>query len=158
MAVLSNEIKTFIVQALACFDTPSQVAEEVKKEFGVEISRQQVETHNPTKVAGKGLAKKWVDIFHATRERFRSDITSIPIANRAYRLRALQRMAEKAETMRNMPLAAQLHEQAAKEAGDMYTNRQKIDHTSSDGSMTPKAAVELSDEQLAAIAASGHKG
>lgn len=128
MAALSNEIKTFIVQALACFDSPSQVAEDVKKEFGVEISRQQVETHDPTKVAGRGLAQKWVDLFNEIRKKFREDITSIPIANRAYRLRALQRMAEKAETMRNMPLAVQIHEQAAKESGDMYTNKQKIDH------------------------------
>lgn len=128
MPALSNEVKTFIVQALACFDTPSQVAESVKQEFGIEVSRQQVETHNPTKVAGKTLAKKWIDIFHETRKRFREEITEIPIANRSFRLRALNRMAEKAESMRNMPLAAQLHEQAAKEAGDMYTNKQKIEH------------------------------
>ncbi|WP_122394290.1 DUF2280 domain-containing protein, partial [Pseudomonas amygdali] len=30
MAAITPEIKTFIVQALACFDTPSQVAEAVK--------------------------------------------------------------------------------------------------------------------------------
>ncbi|WP_256345640.1 DUF2280 domain-containing protein, partial [Pseudomonas sp. F1002] len=47
----------------------------------------------------------------------------IPIANRAYRLRALGRMAEKAETMKNMALATQIIEQAAKETGDVYVNR-----------------------------------
>ncbi|WP_349238710.1 DUF2280 domain-containing protein [Pseudomonas syringae] len=31
MAVLSPEIKTFIVQASACSDSPSQVAEAVRK-------------------------------------------------------------------------------------------------------------------------------
>lgn len=49
MAALNGEVKAFIVQALACFDTPSQVAEQVKKEFGLEVSRQQVESHDPTK-------------------------------------------------------------------------------------------------------------
>ncbi|WP_122869605.1 DUF2280 domain-containing protein, partial [Pseudomonas viridiflava] len=40
MAALKHEVKSFIVQALACFDTPSQVVEQVKQEFSIEISRQ----------------------------------------------------------------------------------------------------------------------
>ena len=123
MAVLKNEVKSFIVQALACFDTPSQVVEAVKNEYGVVVSRQQVETHDPTKSAGKGLAVKWATLFHDTRKRFREETAEIPIANRAYRLRGLGRMAEKAENMRNLALTAQLYEQAAKETGDVYVNR-----------------------------------
>src|SRR5450830_31635 len=123
MAVLKNEVKSFIVQALACFDTPSQVVDAVKNEYGVVVSRQQVETHDPTKSAGKGLAVKWATLFHDTRKRFREETAEIPIANRAYRLRGLGRMAEKAENMRNLALTAQLYEQAAKEVGDVYVNR-----------------------------------
>ena len=123
MAILKNEVKSFIVQALACFDTPSQVVESVKNEFGVVVTRQQVETHDPTKAAGKGLAIRWQTLFHDTRKRFREKTADIPIANRAYRLRGLGRMAEKAENMRNLALTAQLYEQAAKEVGDIYVNR-----------------------------------
>ena len=123
MAILKNEVKSFIVQALACFDTPSQVVESVKNEFGVVVTRQQVETHDPTKAAGKGLAIRWQTLFHDTRKRFREETADIPIANRAYRLRGLGRMAEKAENMRNLALTAQLYEQAAKEVGDIYVNR-----------------------------------
>jgi hypothetical protein len=123
MAALKNEVKSFIVQALACFDTPSQVVEAVKNEFGVVLTRQQVESHDPTKASSKGLAAKWVTLFHDTRKRFREETAEIPIANRAYRLRALGRMAEKAENMKNMALTAQLLEQAAKEVGDVYMNR-----------------------------------
>ncbi|AZE73149.1 Phage protein [Pseudomonas synxantha] len=123
MAALKNEVKSFIVQALACFDTPSQVVEAVKNEYGVVVSRQQVETHDPTKSAGKGLAVKWATLFHDTRKRFREETAEIPIANRAFRLRGLGRMAEKAENMRNLALTAQLYEQAAKEVGDVYVNR-----------------------------------
>jgi hypothetical protein len=125
MAVLKNEVKSFIVQALACFDTPSQVVESVKNEFGVVLTRQQVESHDPTKASSKGLALKWQTLFYDTRKRFREETADIPIANRAYRLRALGRIVEKAENMRNLPLALQVLEQAAKEAGDMYVNRQK---------------------------------
>lgn len=141
MASLKPEVKALIIQQLACFDTPSQIVESVKKEFGLEITRQQVASHDPTKAAGTGLAQKWVDLFNSTRSRFQSEISDIPIANKAYRLRTLDRMMTKAENMRNMALAASLIEQAAKEMGDAYTNRQKMEHTSPDGSMTPQPTV-----------------
>ncbi|MNJ22743.1 hypothetical protein D3C77_171170 [compost metagenome] len=128
MAALSSEVKAFIVQALACFDTPSQVAEAVKREFNIDVTRQQVETHDPTKRCSKTLAKRWVEMFHDARKRFREETVDIPIANRAYRLRALGRIAERAETMKNLPLAIQVLEQAAKEVGDIYVNRStKVD-------------------------------
>lgn len=133
MAALKGEVKAFIVQSLACFDTPSQVVESVKKEFGLTIPRQQVESHDPTKANGRGLAQKWVDMFNATRTRFQNEISDIPIANKAYRLRALDRMMTKAETMRNMALAASLIEQAAKECGDAYTNKHKFEHSGPNG-------------------------
>lgn len=138
MATLKGEVKAFIVQSLACFDTPSQVVELVKKEFGLSITRQQVESHDPTKANGRGLAQKWVELFHETRKRFQTEISDIPIANKAYRLRALDRMMTRAEGMKNMALAASLMEQAAKEVGDAYSNKQKVEHTSPDGSMSPR--------------------
>lgn len=123
MAALQNDVKAFIVQALACFDTPSQVVEAVQKEYGIVVTRQQVETHDPTKTSGKGLAAKWQTLFHDTRKRFREETAEIPIANRAYRLRAMNRFVERAETMKNIGLAMQILEQAAKEVGDVYVNR-----------------------------------
>ena len=133
MATLKGEVKVFIVQSLACFDTPSQVVELVKKEFGLSITRQQVESHDPTKANGRGLAQKWVDMFNATRERFQNEISDIPIANKAYRLRVLDRMATRAEGMKNLALTAEIIEQAAKECGDAYTNKHKFEHSGPNG-------------------------
>ncbi|MFB4396160.1 DUF2280 domain-containing protein [Enterobacter bugandensis] len=133
MATLKGEVKAFIVQSLACFDTPSQVVELVKKEFGLSITRQQVESHDPTKANGRGLAQKWVDMFNATRERFQNEISDIPIANKAYRLRVLDRMAMRAEGMKNLALTAEIIEQAAKECGDAYTNKHKFEHSGPNG-------------------------
>lgn len=133
MAALKPEVKAFIIQMLACYDTPSQVVEAVQKDFGIAITRQQVETHDPTKVSGKTLAKKWVDMFNATRDRFLNEISDIPIANKAYRLRVLHRMSTTAENMKNIGMTAQLLEQAAKEVGEAYTNRQKVEHTGANG-------------------------
>ncbi|VED49993.1 phage protein [Raoultella terrigena] len=133
MAALKPEVKAFIIQMLACYDTPSQVVEAVQKDFGIAITRQQVETHDPTKVSGKTLAKKWVDLFSATRDRFLNEISDIPIASKAYRLRVLQRMSTNAEGMKNLGMTAQLLEQAAKEVGDAYSNKQKVELTGKDG-------------------------
>ena len=138
MAALKPEVRAFIVQELACFDTPSQIVESVQKEFKVQVTRQQVASHDPTKVAGKGLAQKWVDLFNLTRDRFLNEISDIPIANKAYRLRVLQRMSTTAEGMKNLGMTAQLLEQAAKEVGEAYSNKQKVEHTSPDGSMSPR--------------------
>lgn len=141
MAALTSEVKTFITQALACFDSPSQVAEAVKKEFGITVTRQQCETHDPTKVASKGLGKKWADLFNETRERFKTGAEDIAIANRTYRLRVLGRIAVKAEDMRNYALAMQALEQAAKETGDAYVNRQKKDDGGADEAAQPTQVV-----------------
>ncbi|WP_447777053.1 DUF2280 domain-containing protein [Pseudomonas chlororaphis] len=128
MTALNNEIKSFIVQSLACFDSPSQVASAVKEQFGVTVSRQQVETHDPTRKSSKGLAKRWVTLFNDTRDSFRSEMVKEPIANRAVRLRALGRMLEEAEESGNLVMAMKLLEQAARECGDMNTNRRaKVD-------------------------------
>jgi hypothetical protein len=141
MAKLTSEVQGFIVQALACFDTPSQVAAAVKEEFGIEISRQRCEAHDPTKRAGRDLSKRLRTLFEDTRKRFREETADIPIANRAYRLRALGRLAERAENMRNLSLTAQLLEQAAKEVGDVYVNRQtKMDADQPD---LPPSRVEV---------------
>ncbi len=128
---LNDEQKTFVVQSLACFDTPSAVVEAVRSEFGIEITRQTIEGYDPNKRAGATLAEEWRQVFEATRKAFLEDTSRIAISHRAVRLRALQRMAEKAEGMKNLALAAQLHEQAAKEVGDAYTNRREL--TGKDG-------------------------
>jgi hypothetical protein len=125
MATLKNEAKAFIVQALACFDTPSQVVHAVRQEFGIELSRQQCEAYDPTKYAGRNLSKRWQILFHDTRKRFREETADIPIANRAFRLRAMARLIERAEKGENLALALQVLEQAAKEVGDVYVNRQR---------------------------------
>lgn len=117
MAALTPQIKTFIVQALACFDTPSQVAEAVKGQYGLVVSRQQVEMHDPTKRCSKGLARRWVVLFEDTRGAFREAMADIPLANRAYRLKVLDRMLVKAEAAGNLVLAMSLLDQAAREVG-----------------------------------------
>lgn len=149
MAALSTEVKAFIVQSLACYETPAKVIELVKENFKVVVTRQQVSAYDPANAMAKSLSQKWVDLFNTTRTRFQTEITDIPIANKAYRLRTLDRMMTKAENMRNMALAATLIEQAAKECGDAYTNKQKVEHTGKDGGPIESATL-TKDEYKAA--------
>jgi hypothetical protein len=126
MATLTEEHKQYIVQCLACFDTPSQVAEDVSKEFSVTIDRMQVQKYDPTKAAGRNMSPKLQAIFHATREAFLKDIGQIPIASQAFRLRSLQRQHDYYMSRKNYVQAAAVLEQAAKEMGGIYTNRVKV--------------------------------
>lgn len=154
MAKLNEAAQRFIVQALACYDTPTQVADAVKEEFGIEITRQQAASYDPTKAMGKTLAKKWRDLFHATRERFRKEVSEIPIADQAFRLRQLHRIMAEAMKRKNVVLAAQILEQAAKETGGMFTNRRQHEHTGKDGGPIQTESVDLtqlSDEALAEL-------
>lgn len=153
---LRDEHRRFIVEALACFDTPSQVVDAVKDEFGIKVTRQSVEAYDPTKRAGANIAEKWKKHFEATREAFKTDCESIPIANKAVRLRALQRMAQKAESMKNMVLAAQLYEQAAKEVGEAYTNRRAHEVSGPGGRPIPISKEMTPREAAEAYAASLH--
>lgn len=152
MAALNDQVKLAIVQALACFDTPSQVVEMVKQEFGIEISRQQAGTYDPTKASGKNMGAKLVEVFYATRKAFLENTAAIPIAQQAYRLRVLQRALQRVEGQGNVALAAQLLEQAAREVGGAFTNRREL--TGKDGGpIALKRAADMTDDELAAIAA-----
>ena len=126
MAKLSDPQKLFIVKALACFDTPSQVAAAVKEEFGIEVHRRQVAEYDPSKASGRDVGARLKAVFDETRKAFLADVAAIPIANRAVRLRMLQQMCLHAEERGNMTLTAQLLEQAAKEAGGLFTNRREM--------------------------------
>lgn len=143
MAKLNEAVQRFIVQALACYDTPTQAADAVKEEFGIEITRQQAASYDPTKTMGKTLAKKWRDLFHETRERFRKEVAEIPIADQAYRLRQLHRMTQEAMKRKNIVLAASLLEQAAKEQGGMFTNKREVSGPNGGPIPTMPTTIEL---------------
>ncbi len=124
---LSDEAKRFVVQQLAMFETPSDVAKTVKDEFGLEITRQSVEAYDPHKRAGVALSQEFRDLFEATRTTLLTDTAAIGVSHKVVRLRTLARLIETAEKRGNAVLAANLLVQVAKEMGDAYTNRQRID-------------------------------
>jgi Uncharacterized conserved protein (DUF2280) len=95
---------------------------------------------------GATLAEDFKRLFFETRKQFLEDLESTPIANKAVRLRRLDRMANVAEDRGNLVLAADLGERAAKEVGGAYTNKHQLEHTGKDGKdlpATPAAQVTI---------------
>ncbi|AUV30047.1 DUF2280 domain-containing protein [Escherichia coli] len=151
MAALPTMAKVMIIQSLACYEPPSRIVELVKQDFGIVVTRQQISAYNPENTMAKNLSQKWVDLFNHTRARFQSEISDIPIANKAYRLRMLDRMANRAEAIKNYALTAQLIEQAAKECGDAYTNKLKVETTGKDGGPIRTETTNLTAEEAGEV-------
>lgn len=143
MARLNDKHKAFLVQQLATFATPSEARDALNETFGLTVGLDQVVFYNPTTANGERLAEKWKALFRETRERFKAETGEIAIANKAYRLRELQRIIE---STRSPKLKMEAMEQAAKEVGDVYTNRRSV-------SMSGRIDwASLTDDQLDAIA------
>ncbi len=124
MATLSVTVKRYIVHALACFETPTEVSKAVKEEFDLEISRMQVQKYDPTKVVGQEMSKELRALFYATREKFKNEIETIPIANQAFRLKAMDKIYQ--SNPRNPMIQLQVMEQTAKEVGGAFTNTRRL--------------------------------
>lgn len=149
MAELTDEIKTFIVQRLAMYDTPTETADAVKEEFGVTVDRRHVQMYDPER-SGKKPAPEWCALHAKTREEFLTERARLPIAQRAVRIKKLQRWIAAAEKGKNLVLAATLLEQAAKEVGDAYTNRRVL--TPEDPAEALARELGIPAEQLRALA------
>lgn len=124
MAKLTEEIQTFIVQAHACFRKPSLIIKDVGAEFGVKLTRDQVQFYHPERgKKNKRLGKKHVSLFYATRKAFLDRKVEIGVAAQSYRLSYYQRAADFYEERGNYVLGAAMVEKAAKEVGGAYTNK-----------------------------------
>lgn len=126
MATLTSEQQRFIVQHLACFATPAEVSTAFRAQFGFKPAPAQVSYYNPLNTYGQDTSPEWKALFDQTRAQFQADTARIPIASRSYRLERLAKLAQKAEGKGAFGLAASIYEQAAKECGDVFTNRREV--------------------------------
>jgi hypothetical protein len=118
MPILNDEIKEFIVKRIACYETPTRIAAAVKNNFGVAVDRRQIFEYNPA--GSRPPAQRWIDLHTATRARFLRETAEIAVAQKAVRLRMLDRFAQTAEESNRDERAAKFLEQAARECGGFY--------------------------------------
>lgn len=131
MAKLTEAQKRFIVEKLACYHPPTEVARMVLEEFGVEVSRQQVHYYDPTKYNGNTrVSEMRVAHFRAARNAFINDYESHGVAQETKRLQVLDTLLnrELAKPHANPKLILEILEQAAKERGGAFTNHRVLDH------------------------------
>ena len=121
---LTEEVQSFIVEALARFKSPTQVLRMVKEEFGVDVKRQNVRHYNPYQ--SKDAAEKWKKLFDDTRAAFIKDAKSIGGFHQSYRLQELAAQYAKADAAGNVVLATNILKQMAEEVGGIFTNSRKV--------------------------------
>lgn len=142
MPRLSEDLKTFIVQRLAMYDTPTEVALAVKETYGLDVNRQTIQVYDPT-VGVDRPGKKYIAMFHETRAHFLESTAEIPVAQRSVRLRWLDQDIRRLRGKGNVIAAAQLMKQAAEDIGGSYTNRREL--TGKDGTpLVPEKQGDLS--------------
>ena len=126
MARINKRVKLYIVRSLATYETPSETARGVQEEFGITVTKQQCEAYDPTKKTGQDLSEEFKAEFYRVRKEMNDNLSAIPIANIAYRLKRLQRFIDHEQFKENPVIVPSLLEQAAKEVGGLYTNRKEI--------------------------------
>jgi len=129
MPELTPEQRLFIVRRLACFASPTQVAEAVKEEFGIEVDRRHVGNYS---LRNPKLSKAYREEGEATRKEYIESAREIGISHQTYRLEQLGELYLEARKTRNRPLAVQIIETAAKETGGAYTSRRDVTLTDPD--------------------------
>jgi len=150
--------KLFLVQRLACFDTPSEAARAFKEEFGFEPARSRVAYYDPTTKFGAALQPELKAVFEQTRRGFLEQLDAIPIANKAVRLRHLQRQLDYYAPKNAGGIVMELCEAAAKEMGGAFTNRRELSGPNGGPIETKSTAQQLTDAELEAIARGGSAG
>ena len=63
---LNDEQRQYVVRRLAAYDLPTAIRRDVRKRFGIEVSRQAIEQYDPTRDTRRG--RRWAELFHTVRK------------------------------------------------------------------------------------------
>ena len=95
MSRLGEPIKRRIVEQLACYHSHTDVVALICEEFGVVVTSRHVRAYDPSTFQFAG-GPRWREYHAQARRRFESEIADNPIAHRAYRLRRLGQIHDRA--------------------------------------------------------------
>jgi hypothetical protein len=145
---LTDIHRSFIVQQVACFLSPSETAAAVNEEFGLTVSRQAMERYDPAKRAGQRMAKRWRELFAFARQAFLDEVSdSVPLAHRSVRIKELANAANLFKKQKNYLGMARILEQIAKEVGNVHTNRTELTGRNG-GPIRYQDTSDMTDEQI----------
>lgn len=122
---LTTEQKMLVIQRLACWRTPTEVATELKATFGIDVPLTTIVYYDPD-TAGTDLSKEFRELFKQLRSAYVQDTTNIAISHRRKRIEELYDLYATDKKRGATALAANHLAQIAKEMGDVYTNRRTL--------------------------------
>lgn len=166
MAKLRKAEQLFIIRSLAQFMTPTEVVNDIKEKLSIDVSPQQVEAYDPTKVAGKDLREEFKDEFYKTREDYlKQPINNISGANDIVQLQILSDLLFAKKN--NVILATKLIDQIQKIVKGFYEKRVEITgagggaikteniHAPVLPQYTPEELAEMTPQELSRLAITG---
>lgn len=166
MAKLKKAEQLFIVRSLAQFMTPTEVVKAIKETFKVDVSPQQVEAYDPTKVAGRDLRKEYKEVFEATREEYlKQPIHNISGANDIVQLKILSDLLWAKKN--NVTMTIKIVDQMQKIMKGFYEKRLEITgagggplktentHTPLPPPLTPEELSKLTPQELSRLVING---
>lgn len=136
---LTREQQVFIVTELAVYSRPSEVKAMLKARWDIDVNISTITYYDPTTVSE--CAKEWRDLFDEARAICLKHWARVPIMEKSYRARRLQKILDTEEDRGNTVGARETLEQAAKEEGGAYTNRREF--TGKDGGPVQTSGVVL---------------
>jgi hypothetical protein len=145
MSRLKKAEKVFIVRSLAQFMTPTEVVNDIKQKFNIDVSPQQVEYYDPTKVAGANLSQELIDLFNEARKEYIAQpLHNIIGANDIVQLQILSDLL--ASKKGNVVMSIKLIDQIQKITKGHY--EKKIEITGKDGQALQTTVVQASQAQV----------
>ena len=117
---LTDRLKDYVIERLAGFDSPVAIVKGLKEEFGITITRQTIESYDPTR--GRKPAKRYREQFFAIRHEILEGKATRVATRKGVRLRWLENMAIHAMAQRDYALADRLLGSIAREVGDRRPN------------------------------------
>ena len=166
MARLKKAEKIFIVRSLAQFMPIAEVVRDIKEKFNLDVSPQQVEYYDPTKVAGADLAQELVDLFNEARKEYLAQpLHNIIGANDIIQLQILSDLlvSKKGNVVMSIKLIDQIQkivkghyerklEITGKDGGAIKT---ETEHSQRPPMFTPDELANLSPQELSRLAING---
>ena len=154
MAKLKKAEQLFIVRSLAQFMTPTEVVNAIKERFNIDVSPQQVEAYDPTKVAGRDLRQEYKDVFETTRDEYlKQPIHNISGANDIVQLKILSDLLFAKKN--NVTMTIKIVDQMQKIMKGFYEKRVEITGAGGGAIKTENTQIPsppiLTPEELAAM-------
>ena len=124
--LISEEMKAFIVTRYAMYEKTREIKSALQESFGVDIDPDRIRKYDGDSNDCR-CGKKYLAIFAETRKDFLEEVRlQHPVSQRAFRIKRLGEMADRAFENKNFVLAANLMKQAAMETGGSFTNELNV--------------------------------